>query len=195
MFREGVGLLLVFCFLAGLTPDIANAEGAKSLFFYGGIPSLLATKNSFYIRVNDEVTGGCLPNPETLKDKMEVSLRRNNFGIDKEGGVFGAEIVINALGYKAAYSCVVHVSINLVFYAPIKVPFTGDMKGGGTTLVPYVYAVHQHLLSGSDMQNRVEKSVSTGADTLFLNISRARDETFTEFPEIEAGWEKSLKAN
>lgn len=73
-----------------------------------------------------------------------------------------------------------------------KVPYAQDVPNGNETIVHYVHDIASSLLTGSkkDMMERLQNKVSGNADTLFLDISRARDKIFTKFPEIKTKYDQ-----
>ncbi len=158
---------------------IASADDIPSLLIEGGVKSLLVSMDVFAIKVSDQVTGGCLPNPRKLKDKMEISLRRNGFGIVKKPGLFTNNILIAALGYKIGESsCAVYLSAELIFQILATVPFAGNVPKVNETFVPFVYKIGGVILTGGrhSMQSRLEEQVTEFADKLYLDISRAKDD-------------------
>lgn len=175
---------------------VAVAEDAPSLLLEGGLKSLIVNKYVFTIKVSDRVTDGCLPNPDKLKDKMEISLRKNGFGIANDPDMFTNDILITALGFSTGgSSCAVYVSAKLVFTTLINVPFSDDVTEGNKTLVPYIYQFGSVILSGEryTMQSRLTKQVEEFADTLYLDISRARDDIYSKFPSIEVNIKEKIK--
>jgi len=187
-----IGLMLVTFNLA------TYAEDKTTLLFEGGVASLLATKNTFTIAVSDQVTGGCLQNPGMLKDKMEISLRKNGFHIKKEPDLSSNNIIITALGFKfGETSCAVHLSVNLIYNALVAVPYVTKAEYGYYTFAIYSYPVGSNLFTGDrySMQGRLSKQVVEYADKLYLDISRARDETFKKFPSIKDEFEKSKRTS
>ncbi len=177
-----VGIVLfISCF-------IVHAEDEMRFLVGGGINSLLATKNSFAIKVDDQVTGGCLPNPRQLKDELEISLRKNGFNIEKESDSFSNTILISALGYKMGkYKCVVYISANITFPIIVKVPFSNKVLFGGETFVPFRHQILSGLLTGEvySIQKRLSKQMKEVADKVYLEISRAKDKIFSRFPSIK----------
>ncbi|AUZ83801.1 hypothetical protein [Methylophaga nitratireducenticrescens] len=188
-------LITVFVLLFSFN-EIAIAEDGPELLFEGGINSLLATRDAFSITVSDQVTDGCLPNPGQLKDKMEIALRKNGFGIEKGTAFFTDKILITALGYKISDSaCVIHLSVDLIFPTNISVPLAIIGPEGDSTFVPYTYQIGDNLLKSirSSMQGHLNKQVTEYADKLYLDISRARDDIFTKFPSLKDSYEESKK--
>jgi len=169
-------ILLLLC-------SFAIAENKPSLLYEGGIDSLIVNRNKFYIKLTDEVTGGCLPYPNKLKDKMEISLRKNGFQIEKNNNVLSNSINISIIGYKTSEnSCAVHISVNLIFFVLMTVP----NAEGKETIAPFTLNIGSHLLTGfkNNMQSRLEKYIIEYADQLYLEISRAKDKISEKFPYI-----------
>ena len=172
----------------------STAQSESSLLFNGGNRSLLATRDTFAIEVSDQVTGGCLPSPSALKDKMEVSLRKNGYKINSESNLFSDNIRITALGYKIGEdACVVYLTASLSFLVGMNVPFAHNVASGSLTMASFTHDFGGTLLSGdqSSMQKRLSDQVSEYSDKLFLDISRARDAIFSKFPSINAGFRKT----
>ena len=170
------------------------ADDAPSLIVEGGTKSLLVSKDEFSIQVSDQVTGGCLPFPNKLKDKMEISLRKNGFDIAKKANFFTNNIYITALGFKISESsCAVHLSAELIFPVVANVPFAEDEPKGSKTLVPFIYKIGDVILAGErySMQDRLSKTVTEFADKLYLDISRSKDDVFKKFPSIKEAIIKS----
>lgn len=181
-------ILIVFC-------KIAFAENAPSLFQEGGTNSLIATIDTFSITVNDQVRDGCLPNPRGLKDKMEISLRKNGYKISDENDLPINDIYISAVGGKTpSTSCVVSLSVDLRFLTASQVPFTTSSKDK-MTLVYSRYHIGDglHLENSNSMQTLLNKEISYYGDKLYLDISRAQDDIFTKFPSIKKEYEESKK--
>ncbi len=121
--------------------------------------------------VDDQVTGGCLPNPDRLAHKAELSLRKNKYNISDSSG---ATISISALGYKSSDgSCIVH--IRSFIRLPVNV-----LLWHGSGLWTGAYLKHEisgQILSGPryDMQERLETFAEDIGDELFLQVERAKD--------------------
>lgn len=165
------------------------------LLVQGGLNALLATQQTFSIDVSDEVKDNCLPQPSKLKDEMEISLRKNGFGITKKN-LFSNNITISALGYgTSSGSCAISIQALLSFLINTTVPYAQDMKGDSTTITTYWYGFNGTLLTGSkaDMQSRLEKWARNAGDQIYLDISRARDDIFKKFPAIKTRFEANEK--
>lgn len=164
------------------------AHSSNDLLFDGGVEALIATKDSFIIKVSDQVTGGCLPNPNALKDKMEASLRRDGFSITSEESFFNNVILITAVGYPMNdISCAVSLDVVMAFSITVNVPFAYESYGDGQTMTNYLYPIHRGVLTGPKrkIQDSLEDSVTESAEKLFLEISRARDRIFNDYPAIK----------
>lgn len=167
----------------------ATAENDPILWIDGGVKSLLVSRGNFSIDVSNQVNSDCLPNPKKLRDKMEIYLRKNGFNVANKPDFFTDDILITVLGYKITEkSCVVYLSVELVFYVITRVPFAGDQTArGNETLVPFVYKIGSVIFTGDrySMQSRLEKQIKESADKLYLDISRAKDDIFKKFPFIK----------
>jgi len=178
---------LYFFTLACCVSNTALAEDGASLLFEGGMESLIALRDNFFISYSDQVSDGCLPQPSKLKDKMELALRQNGFSISAEKSFFPNEISITTLGFGTNnYSCAVHVEAVLKFYASIAVPYAQEMEEGSSTFAPVTYKFGSTMLTGrkNGMQGRIEETVKEFGDNLYLQISRSKDEIAGKFPKI-----------
>jgi len=186
--------IVIILTLLSLSKNLLANE-APSLLWDGGMNSILATKNTFSITISDQVTGGCLPNPRDLKDKMEFSLRKNGFKIKNDKDAITDNIFITVLGYKTNQStCIIHLSVDLRLITAVIVPFSNDGNGTTNTLTKMRYNIGNGLLSGSknSMQSRLKKEISEYGDKLYLDISRAKDYTFSKFPFIKRNYQNSI---
>lgn len=164
-----------------------------NMFFDGGEQAFLSTKHNFFITVLDQVKDGCLPRPSALKDKLEISLRRNGFLIESENKTFASTLVINALGYESGINmCAVSLRITIEYPIVAKVHHTNLSNANNSeTLLIHRTQITHNLLTGpkTDIQERLENVTSSAGDNFFLMISRARDKIFTDFPEIKASFD------
>jgi len=186
--------------LSGTTVSMGDEakKNEPSLLFDGGTDAILATKNNFRIIYTDEVTGGCLPKPKRLKDKMELQLRRNGIGFNPDGSEFDDTIVLSALGFRAGPNyCAVSLTVKLKTWVAVKVPYSKDVPSGQMTYVPYIYTMGHYLLTGKrgSMQRRLEKVAAELGDQTYLNIARARDRLFPQFPTIEKNYKENGQKN
>lgn len=168
-------------------PTLVVADNGPSLFLEGSIGSLIALRDNFFIEYSDQVSGGCLAQPSKMKDKMEIVLRQNGFSIAVEESVLPNKITITALGFAMnSSSCAVHLSADLVFWSSVVVPYAQTVPDGPHTLTPITYSIGSLILTGSknSMQERIEAEVKEFAESLYLNISRAKDDVKKKFPQI-----------
>jgi hypothetical protein len=65
------------------------------------------------------------------------------------------------------------------------------------TYVPYIYTMGHYLLTGKrrSMQRRLEKVAAELGDQTYLNIARARDRLFPQFPTIEKNYKENGQKN
>lgn len=178
-----IALVLTFFALSGFV----EAEESPSLLFSGGIQSLIWNRDNFYIDYSDQVTDGCLPQPARMKDSMELVLRQNGFSISSEDSPFTNTIFITALGYSlGSGSCVVTLKAKLLFVAGVSVPYSQSLEEESLTFITIPYNFGDVILSGnkSSMQRRVESSIKEFGETIYLDISRARDAVSEKFPAI-----------
>lgn len=169
-------------------------ENAPTVFRDAGRNALIAPIETLSIQVNDNVTGGCFPNPSKLKDKLEIKLRKNGFKIENDPKKGYAIISVNLSGYKlSGNSCVVNISADLHSVAFTRVPYAPE--NDNMTVINISHYIGSYLLTGDrySMQSRLEKRAEEYGDTLYLNISRAKDDTFDKFPSIQKRYEESKK--
>jgi hypothetical protein len=182
-------------FLLLLTTNLSIAENKEPSLFWEGEKAIIATMRPFFITVDDQVSGGCLPRPNALKDKVEISLRRNGLKVVREPKVMGIEdldstsISIEALGFKSGGVCAVFLRVATTKMISAIVPYSSKMDRNNT-LINFEYVISEKLLTGGNMQARLEKAASEAGDDLFLDIFRARDEIFSKFPLIKSAFEK-----
>lgn len=180
--------LIASIFILLLSGKIFASE-EPTLLFDGGLNSLLVGRDSFAIVVDDQVSDGCLPQPSALKDRLEIALRKNNFGIQKEVGFFTNDIHVNALGYQIgeSSSCAVFLEAFLVFQVFATAPFSENEPSGKKTIAPYFFRIGSSLFTGNKqtMQGRLEDEMKSVADAIFLKVSRAEDDIFEKFPAIK----------
>ncbi|WP_409525673.1 hypothetical protein [Nitrincola sp. MINF-07-Sa-05] len=170
---------------SGMLSLSAYSENRHSLYYDGGIEAVLAAKDNFYIEIEDQVTGGCLPQPLRLKDQFELSLRQNNFKIAKEDRSFKTDVFVVAQGYAIGSDhCVVDLYAELRF--PLTVLVDNANHPDSFTTVFFQYPITKALLFGSKstMQNRLEIQMRSIGDELYLRLSRAKDDFGSKFPEI-----------
>ena len=194
--------LVLILFSTYARPDEPGALAAQ-----GGFATFLTDRafqnadslRPFSIRVDDQVTGSCLPNPTRLKDKAELVLRRN--GAEVANHWFGStRIQISALGSRVGHdSCVVHISTQLAFDVSgrlIEQCPPGEFFGDHTVSFQSRFPIGAALLTGdrSSMQDRLEKQTEEHTEYLLLKLFRYRDETFRQFPGIKAAREGACSA-
>lgn len=170
---------------------LVHAEHNASMLYDGGLNALIYDKKSFYVTVNDEVTGGCLPKPKQLKKNMESRLKKNGFiVVDKGENGFVPEVYVSALGFKLNGMCVVDVTINMYFPIVVNVPNASNVPTGDKTYVRYNYYVGRHIFNyqRKKMQRQLNKTMTNYADKIYMNVSKAKDDIFKKFPEVEASF-------
>lgn len=186
-------LTSILIFTVSMSPLRA---GETSLLIFGGEAVHLATKDKFHVVYNDLVTGGCLPRPARLKEKLETTLSQQGFEITAEKRESGNQITINALGYRYGSStCLVHISAELEYFAATTVPYANTVAEGNSTFAPILHKIGSTFLTGSKptMQGRLEKEASDLGAALALDISKARDVTTKHFPQIIEEYERVLQ--
>lgn len=175
------GLILLAVPLQGFPAD----EAPASVWQIGEDGNLWMI-SKVKIEVDDQVSGGCLPQPGRLADKAEVILRQNGFSIESPGKI-SPVLQIRAVGYEAnPGACAVWIKGNLMVYLVAKVPFT-DHRGKDTNaLVRHHVSVGGTLLTGrkEDMQDRLEALAKDFAEEVYLVVNRARDTIETKYPDI-----------
>jgi hypothetical protein len=177
--------LLLFTILILASFPTIQADDRK-IISQEGINALLIGKHRLSIVVDDQVTGGCLPYPNKLKDKAELLLRKHGFSIKTEG--IYSEVLINALGGTVGSNyCFTYISVSLRIYMYVLIPYATNEPSGNRILIPHDYLIGSVMLYADKktMQSRIEKIVKEFADQLYLDISRAEDRIFTNYPAIK----------
>ena len=165
-----------------------NAETNATMLYDGGPNALLVDKNTFYVTVKDEVTGGCLPKPNQLKLKMERSLKNNGFEIVENGkNPFIPEVHISTLGFKINSMCVVDLTVNILFPIIVKVPNASNVPSGNQTYVTYNYDIGRYIANyrRPQMQGQLNKIVQGFGDKIYMKIAKSKDDIFVKFPSIQ----------
>ncbi|HIP17772.1 MAG TPA: hypothetical protein EYG78_00360 [Sulfurovum sp.] len=168
--------------------SLLHAETKPNMLFDGDVNALLVDKNTFYVKVIDEVTGGCLPKPDQLKQSMEASLKNNGFTVVDKGNYLIPEVQISALGFRINSVCVVDFTVNIYFPIVAEVPNAQNVPSGNRTLVKYNYDVGRHIFNYSKhrMQKTLNKYVKQYGDKIYMSIAKSKDKIYTKFPSIEA---------
>jgi len=180
-----IGLFFSLCNILA-----AHAEDDEpNLFFQGDKEALFWFDDTFSIKVLDGVEGGCLPQPDNLKTKMEVSLRQAGFAIADEPSLLLPEVIIYPFGYAIDGGCSVVITTEIRKYVIATVPFSHDYGADGNlgnTLVLVRHTVSDNMLTGSKsgMQRRLEDMVRDHGDQIYLFIARSKDFMRSKFPKI-----------
>ncbi len=176
--------VLVLLGMTGLSAEEANVN-----FLYdGAFNALLVDKNTFYVSVTDEVTGGCLPKPAQLKTAMEKALKNNGFQIAKDRkNPFIPEVNISTLGFRINGMCAVEMNVNMYFPVQVVVPKASEVPTGNKTYVTYTYGVGAYIANyrRSQMQKQLNKISRKFSDRIYMHIAKAKDDIFPKFPSIE----------
>lgn len=164
-----------------------HAETNVSMLYDGDISALLVDKDTFYVEVIDEVTGGCLPKPEQLKKSMESSLRNNGFKIVDKAGYYIPEVSISTLGFRINGRCVVDFTVTLRFPVVAEVPNAKNVPSGNRTLIRYNYNIGRQIFNYPkySMQKTLNKYVKKYGDKVYISIAKSKDKTYAKFPSIE----------
>jgi len=165
-----------------------NAETSSNMLYDGGTNAMLVDKDTFYVKVVDEVTGGCLPKPDQLKTSMEASLRNNGFKVvDNDKDFMITEVHISTLGFRINGMCVVDFTVNLLFPIVAEVSNAKNVPSGNRTLIMYNYDVGRHLFNypKRKMQKTLNKYVKKYGDKIYMSVAKSKDKIFTKFPSVE----------
>ena len=163
-----------------------NAETNATMLFDGNDNALLVDKKKFYVKVIDEVTGGCLPKPEQLKRSMEQALRKNGFEVVDKADFVTPEVYISTLGFRSNRMCVVDFSVSILFPIVAEVPNAKSVPSGNRTIITYSYDLGRHIFHYQKyrMQKTLNKYVKTYGDKIYMQIAKAKDDIFTKFPQM-----------
>lgn len=180
-------LIVLIVLRVGIDVHVALAGENPSLLLEGGMSALLASRDTFFIEVVDEVSDGCLPQPSRLKDQTEIAIRQNNLSVSNESGIGSNVISLNAMGYDYGHNlCAVYFSATLQFWSLVVVPGAHEAPHGNYTFVPIAFRFESAILTGpkTSMQGRLEALARRYGESLFLHVSRARDEVSSKWPTI-----------
>ena len=172
----------------------ALADTNATMLYDGGVNALLAGKKSFYVSIKDEVTGGCLPKPNQVKQSMEKALKKNGFKIIEKPDAFSNEIYISTLGFKNNAMCAVTLSVDMYFPVIVTVPDAESVPSGNKTYVNYQYELGSYIANyrRSQMQKQLNKIARLYADKIYMRISKAKDDIYPKFPSMDSKNRKSL---
>ena len=166
-----------------------NADNNATFLYDGSDKSLFVDKDTFYVSVTDEVTGGCLPKPKKLKAAMEKALKNHGFKIvDNRKDPFIPEVSISTLGFKVNGMCAVEMSVDIYFPIQVVVPVAVNVPSGNKTYVTYGYDVGSYIgnFRRHQMQKQLHKIAKKLSDRIYMKVSKSRDEIYAKFPSIEA---------
>ena len=174
-----------------------HAETNASMLYDGDINALLVDKNTFYVKVVDEVTGGCLPKPEQLKQSMEASLRNNGLKVVDKADFMTPKVHISTLGFRINGMCVVDFTVNLLFPIVAEVPNAKNVPSGNRTIIMYSYDVGRHLFNYPKrrMQKTLNKYVKQYGDKIYMRVAQSKDKIYAKFPSIEEEIKKKQQKN
>ena len=171
------------------TSIFLNAETNTTMLYNGGVNALFVDMKTFYVSIDDEVTGGCLKNPAKVKLEMEKALIKKGFKIvDNNKNPFIPEIRISALGFKLNAMCVVDLSSTLSFYLIAEVPHANDVPSGNRAYIRYNYDMGRSIFNyrRHQIQGQLNKVARNHADKIYMKISRAKDKIFVDFPSMKS---------
>ena len=179
--KKLLGSLLLGCVV------LLQAEMSVNMLYDGDVNALLVDKDTFYVKVVDEVTGGCLPKPEQLKHAMEASLKNNGFKVVNKAGYYIPEVYISTLGFRINGRCVVDFTVSLKFPIVVEVPNAKNVPSGNRTLIKHSYSVGRHIFNypKRSMQKTLNKYVKKYGDKVYMRISKSKDTTYAKFPSME----------
>lgn len=178
---------ILFTLLLGMTMTL-HAETSANMLYDGGSSAMLVDKDTFYVKVLDEVKGGCLPKPNQLKRSMETSLRNNGFKVlDNDNDYMIPEVHISTLGFRINRMCVVDFTVSILFPVVAEVSNAKNVPSGNRTLIIYNYDVGRHLFNypKRSMQKTLNKYVKQYGDKIYMSIAKSKDKIFTKFPSVE----------
>ena len=172
-----------------------HAETNTTMFYDGDVSALLVDKDTFYVKVVDEVTGGCLPKPDQLKRSMESSLRNNGFKVVDKENYFTPEVYISTLGFRINGTCVVDFTVTLRFPIVAEVQNAKYVPTGNRTLIRYNYNVGRQIFNypRRSMQKTLNKYVKKYGDKVYMNIAKSKDKIYAKFPSIKEEINKKQK--
>jgi len=164
-----------------------HAETNASMLYDGDVNALLVDKDTFYVKVVDEVTGGCLPKPDQLKQSMEASLRNNGLKVVDKAGYYIPEVYISTLGFRINGRCVVDYTVTLRFPIVAEVPNAKNVPSGNRTLIRHNYDVGRQIFNYPKhrMQKTLNKYVKQYGDKVYMSIAKSKDKIYAKFPSIE----------
>ena len=156
---------------------------------------LLSSIQNINLRDIDSVSDGCWRNPSNTLDAVELSFRRNKFGVNRgkreaDGTTtfensFLPTLEVGAVGYELSdTSCAVHITVELSSIVGINLP-TPDGEERKTGLTYISLFQRSILMSGSkqDMQSRISEAAVECAESAMLEILRAQENLQKNYPD------------
>ena len=176
--------------------SIVYADNNATFLYDGGDDALFVDKNTLYVSVTDEVTGGCLPRPKQLKASMEKALKNHGFKIvENLKNPFIPEVKISTLGFRVNGMCAVEMSADIYFPIKVIVPNAINVPGGNKTYVTYTYDVGSYIgnFRRHQMQNKLQQIARKFSDRIYMKVSKAKDSIYTNFPSLQEEVKKNSK--
>ena len=179
--------------LVGLTPP-AYGQSFKDGTFAG--------IQHVYVNLNDTVKGGCLPNPDAIKNAIELKFLENGIKVlEKDKAIFQPILSVNLLGFAVTNKsgvltgCAVYILMKLSSIGAVSVPFS-TKDGKSAKDISYIEVWESsYLLVGpkEDMQSRIKSQVEDYADAVILKILKTQQEVFAKYPHMKKNFERLSK--
>lgn len=169
-------------------------------FFYQGQQAQLGTVTEFRLHVDDQITDGCWPNPDTAKTVVELVLLKNGLDTDAEYDSVSPIIAIHGLGYGVeGQTCIAYVSLKLYKYVSALVPYSKSNNTGefAHSIELTELWARSSVLSGSktDFQSRIKDIFEESAEAFVLAYKKAQADTFQRCPRIKDNIERVLASS
>lgn len=180
---RAIGLIALFL------STLVVASESPSMLMEGGTQALIFDVKSVALEVSDQVEGGCMPRPNSIRASAEAALRRNGLSvIGDEQTLLTPVAKVSALGYAHSdYLCVVAFTFSISKFIGANVPYSNNLdESMRSTLAPIEIDIYSTILSGgkSDMQDRLEREAEKGANDLFIAVERSKDYVKSKWPAL-----------
>lgn len=192
--RDGTSILIAALFLGtaitGIHSRTSHAQSGSMIL--EGESVYLAMTDKVVLKIDDQVTDGCWPRPNTTKNAVELKLRNSGIGIVSEKGLFFTHLIIVGFGYESNGLCIVDMQLILKRLILATVPFS---DGEDQTMVEVRLAARENLLTGpnSSMQKRLSDTAEEQVTAIILEIKKAQSDIFERFPDFEKAYLQYLE--
>ncbi len=139
------------------------------------VPDALKHVTGARLKLIDEVSGGCLPQANSVKYAVEVELRRSGFSVDPDSD-FEVQITVSGFPIGSLSACAIYLRLEILGWVKPDDSVHDWAKGLSDPLVPMLIYSHAGFTTDdhSIIQNRIEEDVAGYARVFTLVWLRLR---------------------